>query len=659
MKHPKHPSIRVAGCALAGAALGLVASSLLTPGSPTEKPVPGYFGIYAVEGDDLLSLHRGKSSTGAQVGFLEFEAFSWAHGKSKTVKAPLFSPGVTFLVFDQSSGAVSQALELYRLPHVRTYTENPDTIWGGQANTFPINTLASARVPSLEVTLLARPVPDQPQMVQVVPAVELAPGSYVLYTETLPGDATKVWWLPFVVGSPGASRESTCIDVQFPWGGRAGVWEMNEYLMRHGPVELLEIVKEHYSTCSDVESPTAIQQAPLETGFAETPEESTPAAVRASQRTLAVSLNGQEYSIVSCGDNAPAQVYLGATGNPVEDRETLSALAAASWIHESVVLNEYVRGSHRRVQSVVESSRDLAAYEEAQDLLARLLVTALEISVSGGAALAATVPDVAWGAVRDKLVANPRGFFVRWAWRGLEAAAEGYGQMEAMCEELGDSTIAAEELAKIRDLYEMALQLDLPSSALDAALRSSDALDLGKQGAVSIGEQLGNLLPMSGPVTMGDLLFLEDKMVDVVKTDSALRRYHENYRLARRTPDVHAFQVDRLVANASSDCPTVPTDAPQEAQTLSLPPPPPGAPQSSSVAGTYRRPGVTGDILVLRIDGTFEARFEGHHDTGTYQVSDDRVDFKINRRGVVLPLAASIEGSRIVTSQGFEWVKTE
>jgi hypothetical protein len=76
---------------------------------------------------------------------------------------------------------------------------------------------------------------------------------------------------------------------------------------------------------------------------------------------------------------------------------------------------------------------------------------------------------------------------------------------------------------------------------------------------------------------------------------------------------------------------------------------------SSGPVGTYHRPGVNGDVLLLRADGTFSAKFKGKNDAGTYELVGEQLHFRIKRGLLRVPLEATLNGKTLVTEQGYMW----
>lgn len=234
-------------CILAPVNVGGQAS---TAPSSQQAPLPEFYGIYAVDQGKVGSLFGGRAAGSFQTRHIDL--FSFKTGTSTDATAFVFSPKVRFLVFDQQSGVVANTLHLYILPYGRNLRlGNPDLqiMGGGKSQIHQLNKPVSARVEVFRVQLASRPVSGQLQMVEVVPQGDLPDGVYLFYAQTEKGFQREFEYVRFVVGSLDGRQPSNCIDISFNFGGFGGVIEKNDYYMSHGPVEILEITREHYSLC--------------------------------------------------------------------------------------------------------------------------------------------------------------------------------------------------------------------------------------------------------------------------------------------------------------------------------------------------------------------------------------------------------------------------
>ena len=78
-----------------------------------------------------------------------------------------------------------------------------------------------AGIPDLSFKLLAKPVPNQPQMVELVPSPQLTPGTYV--AQYSPSGANG-WFAIFSVGATSETENRFCLDLILP-GGPRGLFE--------------------------------------------------------------------------------------------------------------------------------------------------------------------------------------------------------------------------------------------------------------------------------------------------------------------------------------------------------------------------------------------------------------------------------------------------
>ena len=100
-----------------------------------------------------------------------------------------------------------------------------------------------ARVAELQYQLLAKPVPNQPQMVELVPRTPLVPGLYVA-SYSPEGKAGWVAW--FAVASPDAAEQPYCVDLVMMGGYGGMFFNANSELTQTAPL----LTKEHYRTCN-------------------------------------------------------------------------------------------------------------------------------------------------------------------------------------------------------------------------------------------------------------------------------------------------------------------------------------------------------------------------------------------------------------------------
>ena len=205
---------------------------IFPPQSKANVPIPEYFGIYAVDNGKLTALIGSNSSefSGSQT----VELFSFETNSSKNYSVLAFSSDIHFVVFDQASGEVADALYLYRLPYARN-----------------LDRRVSARLGAFRTQLMGKPIQGQPQMIELVPGKNLLPGVYALFYLRRDG---RYQIVRFLIGSLPTSDPTECVDVSLAFSGGAGGpliagIDAHDYFLRHEPVELLELTPEHYATC--------------------------------------------------------------------------------------------------------------------------------------------------------------------------------------------------------------------------------------------------------------------------------------------------------------------------------------------------------------------------------------------------------------------------
>jgi hypothetical protein len=138
--------------------------------------------------------------------------------------------GSNFLLFDVSPADAGRAISIYRLPFVRNEVTIPDTPFG-RATVRQPNLPGVMRLAQSQIRLLQKPVPSQPQMIELVPDPPLAQGLYgVLFapaTGVAVGGAgagqSAAWTTLLLIGqSPEAERSGQCIDLTLT-GGLGGM----------------------------------------------------------------------------------------------------------------------------------------------------------------------------------------------------------------------------------------------------------------------------------------------------------------------------------------------------------------------------------------------------------------------------------------------------
>jgi hypothetical protein len=128
------------------------------------------------------------------------------------------------VLFYTNSGEMIQSLSLHRLPFVRQTIEtlpadafSPPSRRVIDSPKLPL----LAAIPELNFKLLAKPVPNQPQMVELVASPKLTPGLYVVQYSPSGGNG---WFAIFSVAASVETENPFCLDLVLP-GGPRGLFE--------------------------------------------------------------------------------------------------------------------------------------------------------------------------------------------------------------------------------------------------------------------------------------------------------------------------------------------------------------------------------------------------------------------------------------------------
>ncbi len=168
-----HPKFPFAGLAVALALSGCVAPPPPVapygsdPGSTANVPLPTFYGLYAVDGGELVRLD----------GPPDWERSTWSSRED-------LPPDVSFLVFSRQLADTSHPLDstitAWRVASVRD--EQTST---GDVIPHPLGSVwASPDLPGYQLTLEFEPVPDHPDMIVARPESPLPPGLYSLKLKT-------------------------------------------------------------------------------------------------------------------------------------------------------------------------------------------------------------------------------------------------------------------------------------------------------------------------------------------------------------------------------------------------------------------------------------------------------------------------------------------
>ena len=228
------------------AAVIVLGFALSASGQCQDKlPVPEYFGFYAVDGGRTVSLYEGQGSSAPTTK--EADVYSIAQNTSVLLKLPVVSPSARFILFYSNGGEMVQAMTLHRMPHLRNIVEMPDDIQRMNRQQPRVSATPGkplfARIPELEFRLLAKPIPNQLQMIELVARPQLTPGPYIIDY----GPSGKNGWVvAFAVASPSEEEKPYCLDLFLP-GGYGGVfWRANSELAQTAPL----LTKERYASCA-------------------------------------------------------------------------------------------------------------------------------------------------------------------------------------------------------------------------------------------------------------------------------------------------------------------------------------------------------------------------------------------------------------------------
>jgi hypothetical protein len=144
-----------------------------------------------------------------------------------------------------------QSMSLHRLPFVRQIIETlpADAFSPPSRRTVgsPKSPLLAA-IPELAFKLLAKPVPNQPQMVELVASPKLTPGLYVIQYSP---SGTNGWFAIFSVDANAETENSFCLDLVLPGGPRGLFERANSELNSTVPA----LASYRYSKCDSSTTP--------------------------------------------------------------------------------------------------------------------------------------------------------------------------------------------------------------------------------------------------------------------------------------------------------------------------------------------------------------------------------------------------------------------
>ena len=208
--------------------------------SQEKLPVPEFFGLYAVENGKSFSIREGKGTDPTNMKTIQFYSF-WNKGILQN-DVPEVSSRARFILFYANAGEMVKDMSLHQLPFLRDSIETPELVEkqmaARQGRTVSDRVVASpnkplfAKVPELEIKLLSKPVPGQPQMIEIVPSSPLGGGLYVLdYAKGSQG--REGWYAIFSVFS--AEERTFCIDLVLQGGMGGELFNANSPLANNVP----------------------------------------------------------------------------------------------------------------------------------------------------------------------------------------------------------------------------------------------------------------------------------------------------------------------------------------------------------------------------------------------------------------------------------------
>ena len=242
-------NIRVA---LKSVGIVLLAMAFGSMGWSQEKTsLPEFFGFYALDSGQNVALYEGQGSESAKSAGIEW--YSIPQNSKLQDTRPQVSTSARFVLFYTNSGEMIQSLSLHRLPFVRQIIEtlpadafSPPSRRVIDSPKLPL----LAAIPELNFKLLAKPVPNQPQMVELVASPKLTPGLYVVQYSPSGGNG---WFAIFSVAASVETENPFCLDLVLPGGPRGLFERANSELNSTVP----SLASYRYSKCDSSSVPAA------------------------------------------------------------------------------------------------------------------------------------------------------------------------------------------------------------------------------------------------------------------------------------------------------------------------------------------------------------------------------------------------------------------
>jgi hypothetical protein len=208
--------------------------------------LPEYYGVYfEVDGKIVPN----------SVQLNNLELLSFPELTVTNLKAyPLKGMTLSVLLFDPEVASLMRGLEIYRLPYVRNLIRQPDelnqlfgSLPGGrrpQPQLRSLGKLVLGRAEEFKVSVLAKPVSGQPQMVRMVLPESVQPGVYGVFWSAMEAGGQAVRAVAFEWNISTYGENAPCIDLVMT-GGYGGLIQGHDVGML-GPFVL---PKQHYMSC--------------------------------------------------------------------------------------------------------------------------------------------------------------------------------------------------------------------------------------------------------------------------------------------------------------------------------------------------------------------------------------------------------------------------
>jgi hypothetical protein len=284
-------NIRVA---LKSVGIVLLAMAFGSMGWSQEKTsLPEFFGFYALDGGQNVALYEGQGSESAKSAGIEW--YSIPQNSKLQDTRPQVSTSARFVLFYTNSGEMIQSLSLHRLPFVRQIIEtlpadafSPPSRRVIDSPKLPL----LAAIPELNFRLLAKPVPNQPQMVELVASPQLTPGLYVV--QYSPSGANG-WFAIFSVAASAEAESPFCLDLVLPGGPRGLFERANSELNSTVPA----LASYRYTKCDMSTAPNATAVSGVNSGGSNAAVSDPTELIATWDRALGL---GQTISIPLCRD---------------------------------------------------------------------------------------------------------------------------------------------------------------------------------------------------------------------------------------------------------------------------------------------------------------------------------------------------------------------